>query len=68
MNYGKALAVIRAAKGLQQKELAELLGVTSSYVSRIESGERPTQVGIKRVDGVEKSGRVIYRLRPCVGP
>lgn len=41
MNYGKALAVIRAAKGLQQKELAEVLGVTSSYVSRIESGERP---------------------------
>jgi len=41
MNYGKTLAVIRAAKGLQQKELAELLGVTSSYVSRVESGDRP---------------------------
>lgn len=41
MNYGKALAVIRAAKGLQQKELAVLLGVTSSYMSRIESGDRP---------------------------
>ena len=41
MNHSKALTVVRAAKGLQQKELAELLGVTSSYVSRIESGERP---------------------------
>lgn len=33
--------VVRAAKGLQQKELADLLGVTSSYISRIESGDRP---------------------------
>lgn len=41
MNHSKALLVVRAAKGLQQKELAELLGVTSSYISRIESGERP---------------------------
>lgn len=41
MNHSKALMVVRAAKGLQQKELAELLGVTSSYISRIESGERP---------------------------
>lgn len=41
MNHSKALTVVRAAKGLQQKELAELLGVTSSYISRIESGERP---------------------------
>lgn len=41
MNHSKALMVVRAAKGLQQKELAELLGVTSSYISRIESGDRP---------------------------
>lgn len=41
MNYSKALMVTRASKGLQQKEIAELLGVTPSYVSRIENGERP---------------------------
>ena len=41
MNHSKALMVVRAAKGLQQKELADLLGVTSSYISRIESGDRP---------------------------
>lgn len=40
MNYSKALGVIRAAKGLQQKELAELLDVTPSYISKIEKGER----------------------------
>lgn len=40
MNYSKALGVIRAAKGLQQKELAELLDVTPSYISKIEKGDR----------------------------
>ena len=46
MNYSKALGVIRAAKGLQQKELAELLDVTPSYISKIEKGERimPSQL------------------------
>jgi len=41
MNYSKALAVTRAAKSLQQKDIAKLLDVTPSYVSRIEKGERP---------------------------
>ncbi len=41
MNYSKALAVIRASKGLQQKDIAELLDVTPSFISRIEKGERP---------------------------
>ena len=41
MNHSKALTVIRAARGIQQKELAELLDVTPSYISRIENGERP---------------------------
>lgn len=41
MNHSKALTVVRAAKGLQQKDLADLLGVTPSYISRIEKGERP---------------------------
>jgi transcriptional regulator with XRE-family HTH domain len=41
MNYSKALMVIRATKGLQQKDIADILDVTPSYVSRIEKGERP---------------------------
>lgn len=46
MNYSKALGVVRAAKGLQQKELAELLNITPSYISKIEKGERvmPSQL------------------------
>jgi transcriptional regulator with XRE-family HTH domain len=54
MNHSKALMVVRAAKGLQQKDLADLLGVTSSYISRIESGERP--MSTKMIDKlVEKT-------------
>ena len=40
MDYGKALSVVRAAKGLSQKDLATLIDKTPSYISRIEKDER----------------------------
>ena len=40
MDYGKALSVVRAAKGLSQKDLAALISKTPSYISRIEKDER----------------------------
>jgi transcriptional regulator with XRE-family HTH domain len=40
MDYKKAFGVIRAAKNLSQKDLAKILDVTPSYISRIERGER----------------------------
>lgn len=40
MNYSKAIRIIRASKGLTQTELADLISVNSSYISKIESGER----------------------------
>jgi len=40
MNYGKAIKTIRAAKGISQKELSKELELNSSYLSRIEKGER----------------------------
>lgn len=44
MNYGKAIKTIRAAKDLEQRELAELAGLNASYVSLIESNRRtPSQ-------------------------
>ena len=46
MNYGKALRVLRAARGLQQKQLAEKLGVDGSYVSLLESGRRKPSMDI----------------------
>ncbi|HZP55574.1 MAG TPA: helix-turn-helix transcriptional regulator [Candidatus Saccharimonadales bacterium] len=44
MDYGKAVTVIRTAKNLTQKELAELLGKTPSYISRVENNERTPSV------------------------
>lgn len=40
MDYGKAFRVIRAAFGLSQAELSELLSVGASHLSLIESGKR----------------------------
>jgi transcriptional regulator with XRE-family HTH domain len=40
MNYGKAIKMLRASRGLQQRELAKKLGLDSSYVSLLESGKR----------------------------
>lgn len=46
MDYGKAVSIIRAAKGLSQKELAGLIGKTPSYVSRIENNERTPSMDV----------------------
>jgi transcriptional regulator with XRE-family HTH domain len=40
MNYGKAIKTIRAAKNLEQKELARLAELNASYISLIESNQR----------------------------
>lgn len=40
MNIGKAIRVIRAARNMSQKELAEESGLDSSYISLVEAGKR----------------------------
>ena len=40
MNYGRALRTCRAARGMQQQELAKRSGLTKSYISLIENGDR----------------------------
>lgn len=65
MNYSKALMVVRAAKGLQQKELADLLGVTSSYISRVESGARP--MSDKMIDRLAEKTRIPRELVLLLG-
>ena len=40
MDYGKAIRIVRAAKGLSQRDLARLTGYNSSYVSLLERGLR----------------------------
>lgn len=49
MNFGRALRVARAARGLSQKDVAELVNVKPSYVSLLESGKRLNpSVGVMR--------------------
>ncbi len=50
MNYAKAFRTIRAAKGITQKELADVLDVDASYVSRIEASDKK--------DAAKNTGRV----------
>jgi transcriptional regulator with XRE-family HTH domain len=45
VNYGKALKIARAMAGLQQKQLATLVGLDSSHISLIEKGKRKPSVG-----------------------
>lgn len=40
MNYGKAIKMLRASRGMQQRELAKKLDVDGSYISLLESGKR----------------------------
>jgi len=40
MNYGKAIRTVRAAKNMEQKELARLAELNASYISLIESNRR----------------------------
>ncbi len=46
MNYGKAIRVVRSARGLTQQKLAEKAGLDSSYISMIESGRRVPSLGV----------------------
>jgi transcriptional regulator with XRE-family HTH domain len=40
MNYSKAIKIVRAARGLSQKELAKKAKIDASYVSLLECGRR----------------------------
>lgn len=46
MNYGKAIKTIRAAKNILQKQLSKELDLDTSYLSRIEKGERVPSVDL----------------------
>ena len=50
MNYGKALKIARAIKGIQQAELARKAGLDPSYVCMLEKGKRrPSLETIERL-------------------
>ncbi|MFO8007018.1 MAG: helix-turn-helix transcriptional regulator [Candidatus Brocadiia bacterium] len=49
MNLGRTLKALRVAHGLSQKEAAEALDVTPSYLSQVEGGRRPGRRFLTRV-------------------
>lgn len=50
MNYGKAIKIIRSAKGINQKELARLARLDPSYISLIEGNKRkPTLTTLEKI-------------------
>ena len=44
MDFGRAIRVIRAARGYSQRELAQRSGLTPSFISLLESGGRTPSV------------------------
>lgn len=46
MNYGKAIKTVRASRGMSQKDLSSILDLDSSYLSRIEKGDRIPSVDL----------------------
>ncbi|MBZ5645433.1 MAG: helix-turn-helix domain-containing protein [Acidobacteriia bacterium] len=46
MKLGTAIKLIRTSSGLKQKEIATRLGVTSNYISLVESGNREPSVSL----------------------
>ena len=57
--FGKRVREVRQAKGLSQMALADLLQVTTTYIGRIERGERspslPTVARLAKVLGTSVS-------------
>lgn len=50
MDFGKALRTVRASRNISQKELGKLANLDSSYISRIEGGERiPTVESLQSI-------------------
>jgi transcriptional regulator with XRE-family HTH domain len=52
MNYARAIKLVRASKGLSQKDLAKKLKVDSSFVSLLEKGKRcPSMATLESIAG-----------------
>ena len=60
MNYSKAIKIIRASKGLTQTQLAKMIGVEASYISKIESGDRTPS--LKRLQLISEHLSIPFHL------
>jgi transcriptional regulator with XRE-family HTH domain len=65
-SIARGLRRVRTEMGLQQHEVAEMLGVHTSTVSRIESGTRKVRWSSDARDIADRLGvRIGYLLRDC---
>lgn len=55
----------RRARGLSQRELAELTDTTQSAIARLESGGRPPRIDTLRRIATALDCELVVRLRPC---
>jgi DNA-binding XRE family transcriptional regulator len=74
MDLGAVMAIFRAATGLSQMEVAQLVGCSQSTIWRIEAGERGTLYDIRELlrfaDAIGMPRHALLPLilgRPCVG-
>jgi transcriptional regulator with XRE-family HTH domain len=64
----KQVAEQRKARGLSQKELAELTGTTQSAIARLESGGRPPRIDTLLHIAEALDCELIVELRPRTKP
>lgn len=43
---GDTIRMLRKTHGINQRDLAALVGITTSHLSRVETGERPASPGL----------------------
>ncbi|WP_437502324.1 helix-turn-helix domain-containing protein [Sorangium sp. So ce1099] len=65
MNYGKGIRIVRAARGISQKDLAAMAGLNGNYISLIESGSRVPSV--EALDSLAKALSVPVYLIALLG-
>jgi transcriptional regulator with XRE-family HTH domain len=58
----------RRARGLSQKELAELVGTTQSAIARLESGGRPPRIDTLLRIATALDCELVVELRPRTTP
>jgi len=63
MDYGKAIKILRAVAGLEQRELADIAGVDPSLISMIESGKRkPSLSTLEQITGAFEIPQYLFTL------
>jgi len=63
MDYGKAIKILRAVVGLQQRDLAGIAGVDASLISMIEKGKRkPSLATLEQITTALKVPQHLFTL------